>query len=370
MASAGAPDLAGLAFNGKFLTARPTGVHRVAYELLTAMDALDFTVAGRPMPARLLAPRGEIARPAYAHLPIEPCGVTRAQLWEQFDLPWIGRHELIVNFCNLGPAIARNAITMIHDAQVYITPESYSRTFLAWYRGLLPKLGRRHRRILTVSEYSRQQLAAHGVAPLDRIEVVHNGVDHILAQPAESDAANRLGLVPGRYVVALANIQAHKNVGVLLRAFADPGLADIRLVLIGSADRDAFVAAGHSVPANTLFAGRVSDPALRGLLEQALCLAFPSTTEGFGLPPLEAMLVGCPAVVAPCGALPEVCGDAALYASENDPPAWAAAIRRLADDGDQRMALVEKGRAHAELFTWARAARRVLDIVGDVLGRS
>ena len=115
--------------------------------------------------------------------------------------------------------------------------------------------------------------------------------------------------------VQISPPQAHKNVGLLLRAFADPALRDLRLVLFGGEGRGAFEARGSAVPDNVVFAGRVSDGELRALYAHALCVAFPSTTEGFGLPPLEAMLVGCPAVVAPCGALPEVCGSAAVQAA-------------------------------------------------------
>ena len=130
-------------------------------------------------------------------------------------------------------------------------------------------------------------------------------------------------------------------------------------MLVGGATRADFEQAGSRVPANTIFAGQVSDGALRGLLEDALCLAFPSLTEGFGLPPLEAMLVGCPALVAPCGALPEVCGDAALYADPRDPGAWIEAICALADDRALRNARSIAGQTHAVPFSWGAAAAKL-----------
>jgi glycosyltransferase involved in cell wall biosynthesis len=112
--------------------------------------------------------------------------------------------------------------------------------------------------------------------------------------------------------------------------------------------------------------GRVSDAQLRSLLEQALCYLCPSTTEGFGLPALEAMTLGCPAVVAPCGALPEVCGDAALYADPHDPAAWAEAVTRLLLDPQARANLAGAGRLHASRFSWANAARALLDILSSL----
>src|SRR5205085_7996249 len=128
--------------------------------------------------------------------------------------------------------------------------------------------------------------------------------------------------------------QVHKNVGVLLKAFSAPALGALTLVLVGADDRASFEARGHTVPTNVVFAGRVDDGELRALLEAALCVAFPSTTEGFGLPPLEGMLLGCPAVMAPCGALPEIGSDAALFASPDDPGQWVSVISNIAVSSD------------------------------------
>jgi glycosyltransferase involved in cell wall biosynthesis len=351
-----------LAFNGKFLSAGPTGVHRVAEELIRAVDAL-LAEADHP-PVELLCPQG--TRP----LPLErisrrEVGRLRWVPWEQVELPLHARGGLIVNLCNLGPLAARRSLTLIHDAQVHITPRSYSRAFRLWYRLCLPVLGRRSLRVLTVSSFSRDQLAAHGIAPRERITVIPNGVDHILRLPADRAAPRRLGLRPGRYACALANTQPHKNIPLLLAAFARPEIQDLELVLIGDAGPDAFRRRGHPPPRNVTFAGRVTDAELRGLLEPALAFLCPSTTEGFGLPPLEAMALGTPAIVAPEGALPEVCADAALYADARDPAPWAACLRRLADDPGLHDDHSRRGRARAARFTWRGAALALLAAIAE-----
>jgi glycosyltransferase involved in cell wall biosynthesis len=341
----------GVDFNGKYLCAAPTGVHRVAHEMITALARRNSASE-----ARVLAPRNIRRQPDYGAIPVVNVGVFTWQLWEQISLPWRSRGRLLVSLCNLGPLVRREAVTMIHDAQVFLTPQSYGFFFRAWYRWALPTIGRRHRQILTVSNYSREQLIAAGIARRDRVVVIPNGVDHILANAPATAIVGKLGLQPGRFVVALASLQAHKNIGLLLRAFAEPQLGGLTLVLVGAADEAAFRAAGHAIPANVRFASKVSDGELRALMEQAGCLAFPSTTEGFGLPPLEAMLLGCPAVVAPCGALPEVCDEAVLYAAPDDLAAWVGAIRSLCLDPDVRREYSERGRRHASQFTWDRAA--------------
>jgi glycosyltransferase involved in cell wall biosynthesis len=252
---------------------------------------------------------------------------------------------------------------MIHDAQVFLTPESYSRAFRAFYKFALPRIGSCAEKILTVSEYSRKELVRFGVASASKIEVIYNGADHILSCPVDPEIVVRLGLEPYKYAVALSNTQAHKNISVLLRAFASPSMASARLVLVGNADERDFRKLGQNPPANVLFAGPVTDGQLRTLLENAAGLAFPSTTEGFGLPPAEAMSLGCPVVAAPFGALPEVCGEAAVYASPHDASAWSEAILNLMEGDALRQRASVLGLARAKNFTWAAAARKLLHII-------
>ena len=236
-------------------------------------------------------------------IPVLTGSLLTGQFWEQLELPCRTQGRLLVSLCNLAPIATRHAVTMIHDAQVHITPQSYSRPFRLFYKTMQPIMGRRHRRILTVSGYSRGQLDLAHVAQADNITVLHNGADHVAQVTAQMGTAASFGLTPKHYVLALSNTQPHKNIRVLLEAFALPQLAPLKLALFGGVGKEAFVDADLSVPDNVAFLGPVSDEALVSLMKDALCLGFPSTTEGFGLPPLEAMACGCPALVAPCAGL-------------------------------------------------------------------
>lgn len=353
-----------LVVNGRFLGAKPSGVQRVARQLLLQLqnhaDELD----------KLFDDGIAIAAPATvapaqndSRISLEQGGRLRGQAWEQLDLPRQAAGGLLLNLSNVGPVASRHAITMIHDAQVYTMPSSYSRPFRLWYRFVLPRLGHRNRQILTVSNYSAQQLIEYGVAPADRITVIYNGVDHVRGFTPDNSVNRGQGLAPQDYVLALSSTQHHKNIGVLLRAFDQGRMGNIRLVLMGAEGATDFAARGLTVPPDTVFAGKVTDGQMRALMEDALCFAMPSLTEGFGLPPLEAMMLGCPAVLAPCGALPEVCGDAALYADPNDADDWAHAMRRLRDEPGLREELAARGRVQSEQFTWAAAGRRLIDTV-------
>lgn len=354
--------------NGKFLRASPTGVHRVAAELSAALAGLiaEGHEQARGLSLSGVTPHDGLAQAKHLPFAVDKLGPLTGVPWEQVTLPLRRRHGTLLNLCNLGPMLSRDAVTMIHDVQVLLAPQSYNAAFRLWYRALQPVIARRNRHLLTVSDYSRGQIVKAGLCDADKVSVIHNGCDHILREVADPASFERHALGRGGYVVALANTQPHKNIGVLLKAFADPALAGIKLVLFGNADRAAFEQAGHAVPANAVFAGRISDGELRFLLEHALCLAFPSLTEGFGLPPLEAMALGCPTIVAPCGALPEVCSDAALYARPDSPAEWATAIGHLAGSKEARQRLAEAGRKHASGFTWRHSAIDLATVLSQI----
>lgn len=354
--------------NGRFLAAQPVGVHRVATEIMRHAHAL---IEGDPALKRrisleLLIPADAEKRARELGVPYRVVGPLTGNAWEQLTLPLRAGRATVVSLCNVGPVLRRNAVTMLHDVQVLLSPESYSANFRRWYRLQQPLAGRRHRRILTVSEFSRDQIVEAGVAPPEKIIVIQNGCDHVLADRADERIIDRMALQKGEYTLALSSLQKHKNIVVLLRAFARPELKDRKLVLFGSALREQFREAGYRVPPNVHFTGRVSDGELRALYENAQLFAFPSTTEGFGLPPLEAMRLGTPAIVAPCGALPEACSDGALYVAADDPAAWAKAIAAVYDGAPDREALSVRALNRAKRLTWDRAARNLVNSLLDL----
>lgn len=360
-----------IAFNGKFFGAAPTGVHRVAEQLVAATDAL---IAGQQDAVNgidyAVVARDSVTVPRYDHIACAHAKPWVRRLhriaWEQCYFPLARRRDFILNLCNLGPLLHRHSATMIHDAQVYSAPESYPLHSRLWYKFLYFFIGRRHRIILTVSEFSKRELVRYGIATPDKIVVVHNGCDHVLRIKPDERLLAALNLQPRRYVLALANTQKHKNIGVLLKAFDNAALDNVELVLFGDAKRADFERLGHTVPRNVRFTGRIGDPELVGLMLNAGVLAFPSLTEGFGLPPLEAMALGCPVVAAPYGALPEVCGDAALYADPLSAEAWRRNILLALDDEAVRQSLISAGRRQADRFTWKQAARDLFETVKAV----
>lgn len=348
-------------FNGKFRAGGLNGVHRVAARLIAEVDDLLATApAPDDPPCALIVPRGCAEGLPLAAIQLIEDDHPASQSWEQLRLPRLAAGGLLVNLANLAPVAHRPKLTMLHDAQFLRADSSYPWRQRLGYRLLTPLMARTSARVLTVSAFSADELARGGVTGGARAEVLHNGADHILEVAPDPAALARLGLAPRSYALMFGSPKAYKNCAVVFAAFADGALAPLRLVVVGP-PRAVLEAAGLVPPPDAVFAGPCDDAALRALYEGAEALLFPSRTEGFGLPPVEAMLCGCPVIAAPCGAVPEVCGDAALYAGPDDPAAWRAALTDLA-----REALVAAGRMHAARYTWARAGRDLLAALRDL----
>ena len=347
-------------FNGKFYAGQLNGVHRVADRLIREIDALLLARAPGERPRMtLLLPKRRSWEPKLEAIAKaeEPLG--HSQAWEQLVLPFRARDGVTVNLCNLAPLLHRPKLLLIHDAQFLFPDSSYPLRQRLGHAWLTPWMARTAAKVLTVSDYSRQMLELFRISSREQTAVLHNGADHMLEPPVDPGIVGQFNLRPGSYVVHVASHKAYKNTEILLRAFADPRLADTQLALVGPT-ANVLERNGLRPPANAVFLGRVTDPQLRGLYESALCLALPSRTEGFGLPTIEAMACGCPAVASPAGAIPEVCRDAVLYADVDDAEAWIHSIRLYQDQPDLRARKIEEGRQRARAFTWSAAGERLL----------
>jgi glycosyltransferase involved in cell wall biosynthesis len=249
----------------------------------------------------------------------------------------------------------------MHDLNTRVFPSSYSPSFRLLYRLLLPTLGRRAETIATVSTYSAGELVKYGICPADRIRVIPNGHEHALRWRAQhSDKTNAAS---GRDTIVIVGSRApHKNIGLITALCDKLKAAGLRLAVAGLGEQQVFASDSISPVAsdNVTWLGRLSDDELAALLRGALCLAFPSFVEGFGLPALEAMALGCPVVASDRASLPEICADAALYASPDDGDQWMAHFIRLQNDEELRATLARRGSERARQFSWNQSAEKYL----------
>lgn len=346
--------------NGRFLAQRQTGVQRAAAELLRALDGLLAEAGGAAPAVTILAPPdADTGRLPLSAIATRVVGRRTGYAWEQCELPRAAAGRLLLNLGNVAPLLHRRNAVLIHDASVFDRPDGYGWRFRLAMRLLLPAVARRAQALFTVSQFSAERLARHGVAGRTAYTILPSGSDHMARIVPDSAALARFGLEPLRYVLFVGSPHPNKNLAGALAAIvrvADPA---IRLVAVGAADARVFTADGRPAVdpgGRAVFLGAVDDAVMAALYGGALALLFPSYYEGSGLPPLEAMALGCPVVASDRASIPEVCGDAARLLDPDDPVAIAAAIDRLAGDPAVRAEAVARGRAHAARFTWRRSA--------------
>ena len=263
---------------------------------------------------------------------------------------------------------ARVVVT-IHDLIHLVHPEFLpNRLALPYARWMLQRAARRASRILTVSRATAADLGRRLAIPSSRIEVIANGVDDRFRAPLSAETVSRelaaVGVAPG-YFLFVGNPKPHKNLALLLEAFARFEAPASRLVLAGGSEKRS--AAGGSGDRRVTHLGRVEDRLLPALYRGALALLFPSLYEGFGLPVAEAMAGGTPVIASSTAAVAEIAGGAAELVSPLDGEGWTAAIRRIDADPERRRQLAAAGRDRSAGWRWETAARRTLETYRAVL---
>ncbi|WP_043285020.1 glycosyltransferase family 4 protein [Paraburkholderia oxyphila] len=374
------PQARPLVINGRFLGRRATGVDRFAFETVRAIDELieagDPLVAG--LQAQIVVPAALADMPnPFTHVRLRASGKGGGLRWEQFALPQAAGGGLLLNLCNSGPLLYRSQVTVLHDAAPARVPDSYSRSFVAWYRLMAPSIGRIARRVITVSEFSRRELCEAYRIPFAKIGVVLESGEHMLrmrgAQDARdkqsglADTAASTGAAGRPFVLAVGSLNRHKNFQLVADAARLIRDARFDIVVVGGGDPRVYGASGGSLPGFVKHLGYVSDEDLVGLYRRAACFVYPSRYEGFGLPPVEALALGCPVIASRLPSVMEACGDAVLYTSPDDPAQLAVLLERVTADAALRETLRERGRERTAALTWRATAVKLIEEISPWL---
>ena len=354
---------ANFAINGRFLTQPVTGVQRYAHNVMRAMNPI---LSDAKEKVTVLAPFGA-NDPLLPSFILRCSGNIRGHAWEQFVLPTMWQGPLL-SLCNTSAVLSREQVICIHDANVFESPDSYSFKFRIMYKILQPMLVRKAIKVATVSNASAAQLARHLPVPLAEIAVLSNGYEHTLEWDASKATVgpnivdsikfnNRKG-----FVFALGSRARHKNIGLLLGIANKLDSMEIDIIIAGGGANIYSLEKSDTI-SNVHFLNNITDNEISYLMKEAICLVFPSFTEGFGLPILEAMAQGCAVISSDRASMPEVCGNAALMASPTDPNTWVKHIQALTDSTDLRYDLIGKGREQSQKYSWNSTARGYLDIM-------
>jgi glycosyltransferase involved in cell wall biosynthesis len=261
--------------------------------------------------------------------------LARDALWYPFALGRERDAELLHCPTYRGPLrSALPLVVTVHDLAVFRHPEAFNRWTRAYSPRVVPRVLAAASRVIAVSQFTRRELVDVLDVPEDKIRVVPNGVDDEFT--AEGPVAE------GQYVLAVGTLEPRKNLPRLVEAARR---SDVELRVVGARGWGGVEVGGNGVR----WLGEVSDEELARLYRGALCLAYPSRYEGFGIPVLEAMACGAPVVTARGTAMEEVADGAAVLVDPDDPADIAAGIERATAERD---ALVTRGIERARAFRW------------------
>ena len=358
---------------------RRAGIHQYIYQVLrhlptteAGLEAVVFTrlTAGLRRPGlTLVTTRWPTAR-----------RVVRIA-WEQMQWPWLAaryRLDLLHSMAFVLPWLALSpGVVTVYDLSFMLYPERFPAGQRRYLQSQTAQACRRARRVITISESSRQDVSRLFGTPLAAIDVIWPGVDGAVFRPlpaADVAAFRQREGLPERFVLHVGTLQPRKNIPVLLEAMAQlAGETAVPLVLTGGKgwlfDEIFARVTDLGLTHRVRFTGYVPDEDLPLWYNAATALAFPSVYEGFGLPVVEAMSCGTPVIAANVSSIPEAAGEAALLFDPHDPTALAACLTAVLQHPDLVDDLRHKGLSQAGQFSWVRAGRETAVTYQHALGQ-
>ena len=340
------------------------GIGRYVRELIAALALLDpatdyrLFVAG----AKTLA-----AAPAsnfrWRTSRLSPKGFARLWHWAHIPIPiecWVGPVNVYHATDFVLPPTRKSTRTVltVHDLSFVRTPEATAPALKRYLDQVVPRSAHRADHVLADSQATQDDLISlYGLSP-QKVSVLYSGVNanyRPIRDPATLAAVRtryQIGAAP--FVLAVGAPHPRKNYDRLIAAL-DSLSNSPRLVITG----------GRTPPPSTdrvHYTGFVAESDLPALYSAAACLAFPSLYEGFGLPVLEAMACGTPAITSNISSVVEVAGDSALMVDPLSVEAIADALRRVLTDSTLRAGMIERGYRQAARFTWEKAAAQLLTL--------
>ena len=263
-------------------------------------------------------------------------------------------------------------VTTIHDLTTarFTNPDKKRTSF--WvkqqvYKWVIKRVAKKSKAIITPSQFVKDDLVAYtGINP-DKITVTYEAADFITDSPTPlPDLQNK------QFIMYVGRPTPHKNLERLIDAFRllQAQHPSLHLLLAGKKDanyRRIEAMVQQKDIKNVVFSDFVNDSQLRWLYENCSAYVFPSLSEGFGLPGLEAMVHGAPVVSSNATCLPEVYGDAAHYFNPTDTQSIANSINEVLTDEKLREDLVAQGKAQAAKYSWQRMAEQTLAVYSQIL---
>lgn len=288
----------------------------------------------------------------------------------------INKHDLFHCLSSYFPiyGVSIPSIITVHDLKYLLYSDFFGNKIKEFYYNWLIRRGiTRTKHIIAVSLATKRDLLNLGVPP-ERITVIHEAAT-ISSRERESDyRLTDLDGVEQPYLLFVGVNRPHKNVSRIIKAYSilrdNLGKECPRFVFAGArfdALRKRYASEDRSK--KLIFCGAISDEKLKVLYKHALALVFPSLYEGFGLPILEAMVMGVPVITSNCSSMPEVAGDAAILIDPHQVSQLVAAMSKIVQDETERIRLRQAGLRHVRKFLWERVASSTIELYETLLSQ-
>ncbi len=339
--------------NGKFLSQRITGVQRYALEIVGALDKLT-----QPGQLEIAVPPNVKDIPQYQNIQIKRIGHLQGVLWEQISFPiYALRHGRIpLNLCNASP-LAVPGVICIHDVKIRACPQYFSALFTLWYRILFSNAARRAYQLITVSEFSKNEIEKYYGKLKRQIRVVPSCWEHYARIGYDENAVSKYQLSSGNFYFALGSLDPDKNFTWIAQTARQ--YPEYQFAIAGSINEKVFSSILETEPpSNMRFLGYVSDAEAKTLMRECKAFLFPSFYEGFGLTPLEALSAGARClVVSDIPVMHEMFGDSVNYI---DPYDGHADLTRLSEISEAA------GDGILKKYSWEKSARELLAVLNSL----
>lgn len=263
--------------------------------------------------------------------------------------------------------------TFLRYPRAGTTPKPIFWLKMAGYRFLFKRSNKKSKAVITITNYVKNELAKTYPFTKGKITTTYCASE----PPLKDTAVQPKGVVKNdKYLFAVGTAYPHKNLQnlVLAHKILLQTYPDLKLFFAGKKDfyynqLDSFIEQNTNTSiVKTL--GFVTDAELKWLYQHASVYVFPSYSEGFGLPALEAMVHGVPVASSNATCLPEVCGDAAHYFDPHSPAGMAQAIADLLQSNKLRESMVQKGHEQVKKFSWRKMAEQTLEVYTSVLAKN
>lgn len=346
--------LKNIVINGQFFIQKPTGQQRFAKEILLELDKIinkdEITI---------IVPKGTIDMPTYKNFQILSVGCMKNRLWEQLVLGsyLLKNQKVSFNFCNTSPFLKKGP-TVIHDLAV-ITHKEYFNTWKGRLASLYYTINQKQvinsdQPILTVSEFSKNDILKVFKLPQNRITVIPNAWQHFNRVAADEDVFFKYSIKKGDYFFSLGSWAKHKNFEwIHNNAKYNPK----ETYIVAGMKTKSYKHQDVNIPSNVYHLGFLSDGEVKALMSHCKAFIFPSLFEGFGIPPLEALSVSAPIIVSNVTCLPEIFEDAASYIDPKNPK--VDIVEKLKpNDEAKRIEILSK-------YSWEKSAKLLYEFLKE-----